>query len=89
MHKHHCKFLSGKKIAVGAEHDPANCTFCQEDLGQAGKPDNASFGCHFNFFSGMAEDKVLVRIQMKTQEGDLTRVPIPFSWYTLCFNLVK
>ena len=31
VHRQHCKFLSGRRIADGMTHDPATCHFCQED----------------------------------------------------------
>ena len=80
VHKQHCKFLSGKRTADGTKHDPDTCKSCQEDLGEVKKPDNAMYGCHYNFFCTTVNGKSLMGVEVKSKEGDLIQVPTPFSW---------
>ena len=51
VHRQHCKFLSGRRIADGTTHHPSTCEFCQEDSEEVRKPNNAKYGCHYSFFS--------------------------------------
>ena len=92
VHHQHCKFLSGKRIADGAVHNPANCVFCQEDPKEVRKPSNARYGCHYTFFCQPDSNSwseatgsswlAMKGLEVMSKKGDWIQVPSPFFWST-------
>ena len=44
------------------------------------KPDNAKYGCHYNFFNAAVKGWSLMEVEVRSKGGDLIQVPTPFSW---------
>ena len=88
VHRHHCKYFSGKKTPVGIEHDPATCPFCLEGEENVKRPDNPKYGCLVKFIPhpGPSTLKTLMGMKLKNKQGELVPVQSPFSWLSTSAN---